>query len=135
MSASVQPSKGEEKLPYLFYGTLKRGGRLNHVLTEPRGCEVARFRGNATVQGLLYMVRGGGFPALRPGNGRVHGELWEGISEVLQHRLDSIEGHPWIYTRTRLKTTDGEMVWAYVYQRPVDGYQLIANGNFDVRTP
>jgi gamma-glutamylcyclotransferase (GGCT)/AIG2-like uncharacterized protein YtfP len=124
------------ELPLLVYGTLKRGGRLHNVLARPYGCEQARYRGNATVHGLIYMVKGGGFPALRPSStGLVHGELFEHIPLPLWRQLDSIEGHPWMYLRTKLKTTDGESVWAYVYQRSIDGCELIESGNFDVRTP
>lgn len=115
------------------YGTLKRGGALHYNLSRQTGCIPARFRGEAQVPGLLYVSKTGWYPRMLPGNGIVHGELWEHIGDPLLARLDLIEGHPTLFERRRVKTTDGEEVWAYFYALPVAGLDVLPSGKFDVR--
>ena len=111
--------------PLFVYGTLKRGGALNSYL------EGARYRGEATIQGLLYISKEGWYPRLRPGNGTVHGELFGDVSDALLWQLDAVEGHPYLFERRETKTQDGETVWAYWYNGDIGGIEVLPGGNFD----
>jgi gamma-glutamylcyclotransferase (GGCT)/AIG2-like uncharacterized protein YtfP len=74
-----------------FYGTLMSDDCRGHVL-RGFGRPVAR----GTVRGDLFEVGSGMFPALMPGDGVVHGEVWEVDPSLLRAALnvtDRIESY------------------------------------------
>jgi gamma-glutamylcyclotransferase (GGCT)/AIG2-like uncharacterized protein YtfP len=106
------------------YGTLKSKGRLNPIMLQHE----ATFLGESTFQGDLYSL--GSFPAAVEGTGTVVCEVWE-CSDELVARLDSIEGHPWHYRRSRVWTPNFGEVQAYIYQRKLHSFDRpIASGNW-----
>ncbi len=44
--------------------------------------------------------------------------------------FDALEGHPNLYTRTKVHTIEGEEVWVYVYNGRIDDRTKIEHGNF-----
>jgi gamma-glutamylcyclotransferase (GGCT)/AIG2-like uncharacterized protein YtfP len=108
-----------------FYGSLKRGGKLNGILLDGK----ATFLGESTFEGDLFHL--GSYPAAVKGSGVVHCEVWE-CSDALVKRLDGVEGHPWMYLRSKVWTPEFGEVQTYVYQRHLRGAKLIASGNYNV---
>lgn len=109
-------------LQIAVYGTLKRGGRLNAYM------QPSTFLGEDHFPGVLYSW--GQVPAALPGDGLVHCEVWECPETVVRH-LDAIEGHPWAYRRSLVKTSKFGEVWAYIYQGRMTGARLLEDGFFD----
>jgi gamma-glutamylcyclotransferase (GGCT)/AIG2-like uncharacterized protein YtfP len=105
----ANPSKAGVRI--CVYGSLKARGKLHHNMQS------ARFLGETTFPGQLFHL--GSYPALRPAEGPediVHGEVYE-CPDALVRRLDSIEGHPWMYKRTPIQTANFGECEVYVYQR------------------
>ncbi len=104
------------------YGTLKKGGRLNHYLDE------SRFVENKIIKGYsLYNL--GWFPGIQftgEETDVVHGEVWEISGDTLTI-LDRVEGVPTLYTRIE----DDDM-FLYLYNGDVSNYGQIKTGIFDV---
>jgi len=73
------------------YGTLKKDFPLYHYMQGSKFLESKEVKG-------LQMYDYGSFPIVWPGNGVVHGELYE-VSEETLAVLDRIEGHPRFYER------------------------------------
>ena len=96
------------------YGTLKRG-RGNHAVVADLVAGVEP----ATVPGFTLLDLGA-FPAAIPCEGGwVRGEVLafrDGDAERALGRLDRLEGHPTLYRREVVETTDGEAVWTYIWQ-------------------
>lgn len=90
------------------YGTLKKGGS-NHALLEG-----ATFIGNGITKGKHLMLDTGGFPVVLDTNEVQHvsGELYE-VDDSIVHRLDQLEGHPHMFTRTPIEVDVND---AGVYQ-------------------
>lgn len=121
------------------YGTLKRG-----QIREQLWPATPRSVHSAWVRGALYGRDD--YPAMRPGDHRVAGELWrfdsQDIDRVL-NALDRIEGtnqpgHPDLYRREISQVFDlnGEpLARAYLYfyaTDPVlDGFELLAESEQD----
>lgn len=114
------------------YGTLQdaypRQG-LRRLAAE-RGLAV-ELLGPATTAGLIYDL--GAFPALTPGSGIVHGELFD-VPDELIPRIDEYEGTPHHYTRRPITATfaDGSAfeAWAYFIVTPPPASRRIASGNW-----
>jgi gamma-glutamylcyclotransferase (GGCT)/AIG2-like uncharacterized protein YtfP len=110
------------------YGSLKKGGKLAHNMQS------ARFLGETTFPGQLYHL--GSYPALRPAEGPedvVQGEVYE-VGDALLARLDSIEGHPWMYKREPIQTPNFGECQAYFYQRKLHSAdRRIPDGNYNVK--
>lgn len=122
------------------YGTLRRDPShdMFHVLAR-----VARFLGEAEVQGRLYDL--GAYPgiALTDDNRLVKGELYEiqpeHWREAIQ-RLDEYEGchesdplpHEYRRELVHARLNDGRRLsaWAYVLNRPIDGLPEISSGDY-----
>jgi gamma-glutamylcyclotransferase (GGCT)/AIG2-like uncharacterized protein YtfP len=105
----ANPSRTGNRI--ICYGSLKRNGKLHGNMKD------ARFLGETTFPGQLFSL--GPYPALRPAETEtdiVHGEVYE-VGDALLKRLDSIEGHPWMYKRTRIETPNFGECQVYVYQR------------------
>ena len=101
------------------YGTLKPGGK-NFRVAECGGAFSVR---EAYVEGMrLYALEPESYPAMIPGEGRVHGFVldYEDIAAALPH-LDALEGcdlSPPLYHRVLTKVhPTGETVWTYLYAR------------------
>jgi len=91
------------------YGTLKRGFRLHRFLAG------ARYLGEAKVSGFkMYDL--GWYPGIVPGEGLVHGELYEVDLKTLL-LLDEVEAEGEEYDRRLCEviTEDGRKTWAFVY--------------------
>lgn len=97
------------------YGTLKRGFRLNPVLSN------SFFVGETIVEGY-DMFSLGAFPAIKSGEGSVHGEVYE-VDERTLSVLDQIEGVPHLYVRQKIQTPLGEC-FAYIME-DADQYEKI----------
>ena len=103
--------------PYVFvYGTLKRGGSNNHLLSTSTFITVAESLDHSQLFDL------GGFPCWSPTNplsdalcAPVRGEIWE-VSLRDFMRLDELEGHPRFFYRSQLNFTDDSNTYrAWVY--------------------
>lgn len=87
------------------YGTLKQGFGNSGLLNR------ASYLGNAYIKGNMYSL--GVFPAVSlDGNYRILGEVYR-IDEEILSELDRLEGFPWFYHRSLVRTTDDELVWVY----------------------
>jgi gamma-glutamylaminecyclotransferase len=83
------------KTVLFFYGTLKTGGRANHLLAG------AEFLRPAWTLPLYRLYGLGPFPGLvvdRAKGMAIHGELWA-VDDALLSRLDRYEGVPGLFTR------------------------------------
>lgn len=123
------------------YGTLMPGGSNVHV-AECGGPFTVR---EAYVEGfVLYHLEPEGYPAMVPGEGRVHGVLldYDAIDVALVH-LDALEGvaeEPPYYRREIVEALPMlESVWTYLYARPQrleqPGAQRISTGRWQARGP
>ncbi|MCB2080487.1 MAG: gamma-glutamylcyclotransferase [Novosphingobium sp.] len=123
---------------FFFYGTLidcraNPAARHMHTHLRPLGRTVAA--------GRLYAIpdRGGWYPALLPGRGKVHGRLYEAMDSFSSGdlaRMDAYEDYDSkrpaasLYLRKSV-ATDAMRAEAYVYNRPVPlRARRIASGDF-----
>jgi gamma-glutamylcyclotransferase (GGCT)/AIG2-like uncharacterized protein YtfP len=102
------------------YGTLKPGGRYHHVAKEAGEFTYEKAHLENFV---LYHLEPEGYPAIIPGDGIVHGYVfdYESIEEalVMLDKLEAIHDEPPEYTREHaLAKPMNETVWVYVYARP-----------------
>ncbi len=130
----------EETALLFVYGTLMSGCERGDFLN--RGHKV-RFLGAGITQGKLYDL--GNFAGLiESDHGMpVRGEIYEIIDEeTFFATLDIIEGY-WpqqpersLYVRKQVavQTENGLLhAWAYVYNQPVNGFSIIASGDYRQR--
>lgn len=125
------------------YGTLKSdGGTASAKPLRLALARHARLVGNAHCRGLLYRVSW--FPALVPApraSQRVYGELYQVLAPgPLLPLLDKFEGFDASsparsdYLRRKMPVTleNGKTApaWVYLYNRPVNGLELIESGVF-----
>lgn len=102
-------------LPLFVYGTLLRG--------QPRAALTGnRRRGAAWTTGTLYHLPAG-YPALtREGNGQVHGEWVDAVSDSVLAVLDRYEGvHEGLYERVEIQvhTASGPFTaWSWIMADP-----------------
>ena len=96
----------------------------------------ARHLGPGRVRGSLHDL--GDYPGLTlRGAGIVHGEILRSSDSKLLSDLDAYELYDpenlanSEYRRVRIALLDsGEIVWAYVYLRPLAGHPIIATGDW-----
>ncbi len=115
------------------YGTLLKG------LQRERALSRSDFLGNGHIKGELYDL--GRFPALKAGNNKVFGELYEVSEQILNH-FDQIEGFKAtnkaesLYIREMVDfhladTSEIIITETYFYNRSVVGRStLIPNGDY-----
>lgn len=92
------------------YGTLKAGMPNNYLLAS------AQFMGKDEAPGVLYS--GSSFPMAVPcpnEERKIQGEVYDVDGETLQ-RLDALEGHPRMYTRTPVRLSSGKKASIYYWQ-------------------
>lgn len=122
---------------FVFYGLLKQG-----AAGQPSGLDLAgagefgapcRFRGR--------MVDLGGFPGVVAGDALCHGIRWRLRDASIVPEMDEFEDvtddpETSMYLRVRVLLLDdagaatGENAWIYWYNRSVDGYAPVADGNW-----
>jgi len=99
------------KIPVFVYGTLLTGeGNWSWALAPDVG-KPALLAG-------FQMIHLGGFPGIIDSEvecNPIVGEIFYCNKETLR-QLDRLEGHPTFYKRRKCTTTDGEVVFTYVYQ-------------------
>lgn len=110
--------KAKGKIRVFVYGTLKRGNGL-HALIERGNTD---FIGRNYIESNLMLADMGFYPALVPdtyepsAKYKVFGEVYAVDDETLA-AIDMAEGHPRLYKRHKVWTSDPAMkVWAYVLQ-------------------
>ena len=117
-----------------LYGTL-RDAEVRHSLgLAGRVRRLGRFR----LHGILYDL--GPYPALGPGKGVVHGELYELLDTGALAVMDTFEefdpARPklstYIRERWRLRVPDVEC-WVYRYNKPVRGLPRVLGGDWLAR--
>jgi gamma-glutamylcyclotransferase (GGCT)/AIG2-like uncharacterized protein YtfP len=126
----VAPDRRERVGEFLLfvYGTLMRDGPRAGVLAGQRFLAEAR-----TAPGYaLYDL--GPYPALvRGGAGAVRGELFA-VAGSLRGRLDRVEVAPQLYRQEEVSLEGvAGPVFAYFYQRGVNGAPPVAGGRWDNR--
>lgn len=110
-------SQGER---VFVYGTLKRGSPYHALYLGGRG----RYLGVARVAGELWDT-GWGYPALVPGSGWVHGELYGGLEADDLARLDEWEDYHGPHHANNLYERVRRIVWwtdAQGRARPVSAW-------------
>lgn len=109
------------------YGTLKRGGPLNQVLSRVG----ASFMKGAKVEGYTLWSVDGVFPAMLPEkDGVVKGEIWA-VPDSAMDLLDRIEIS---YDRKVLLTSDHEAVNTYVWRGWADPWMQPHGEEWDTKT-
>lgn len=88
------------------YGTL-RSTECNHRVMKN---VEAVFLSNSQIR--AEAVPGLAYPAIKEGLGLVDGEVYA-VPDYALKVLDRFEGHPWLYTRKEVETTDGLKVSVY----------------------
>jgi gamma-glutamylaminecyclotransferase len=106
------------KIALFVYGTLKRGGRSNHLL------DGQEFLGDAQTMPFYCLYDHGDHPCLVEDRQRgmaVRGEVWL-VDEATLACLDQYEEVPTYFTRRELRVREFEPpVFAYFYQGDVSG--------------
>ena len=107
------------------YGTLKRGLALEAEMRRAGG----KYLGPATIRGDLYDL--GPYPAVVPGRGTVHGELYLVPKSGLA-RLDRVEGDEYVRRRVTARCAAGSPVraWAYFYRRRLGRARRLTQGRY-----
>jgi gamma-glutamylcyclotransferase (GGCT)/AIG2-like uncharacterized protein YtfP len=137
--SAPEPPLTAQRLPVFVYGTLRRGEK-NHA-RYLGGRTVSELSG--TVAGELFFVADGGYPYLRPGPGRVHGELLELAPQHYASTLAGLdaleeydpldEAHS-VYLRrsAQVRLADGSerLAWVYYWNLPEVVGERIASGDF-----
>ena len=105
----------KNKIKLFVYGSLRRGLRLNHILTDMG----AVFLSDGMTKDNFHVHDLGFFPGLEKNKAgvRVFGEVWL-ISEDCLLYLDLVEGVPTLYERKveKIETTDGNTVKCFMYE-------------------
>lgn len=105
------------------YGTLMRGFGNHHYL------DGQTFLRKAETQ-PAYTLYGQGVPFMVPGGQTaVKGELYEVDVRQIRDRIDRLEAHPDVYTRTLITLDDGTEAWAYLSKSTYFG-RVIPDGDF-----
>lgn len=108
------------------YGTLKQGGSANDLL------QGAVCIGKVTTHPRYHLYRIGTFPGMVVGDetGGVTGELFE-VDDRCLKGLDQYEGVPYLFRREEIDLSCGVKAWAYLYNRSVNKYKRIMEGEWE----
>ncbi|MEX1250580.1 MAG: gamma-glutamylcyclotransferase family protein [Hyphomonas sp.] len=122
---------------FVFYGLLKQGAAGAPAALDLAGAGTfgtpCRFRGR--------MVDLGGFPGVVAGETVCHGLLWRLRDADIVPEIDAFEdvtddASTSLYLRVKVALLNdagaatGEDAWIYWYNRSVDGYAPVADGNW-----
>ena len=116
------------------YGTLKKGFPLHSRL------EKGTYICNGSLEGYeMFAVASGGYPAIKKGEGTIHGELYE-VDDRTLISLDMVEGEGYLFKRecVTVEKEDGQeaQAWVYAYLHPVDEvYIRIPSGEWKAGGP
>lgn len=130
MTAVDQPRTGDW---IALYGSLMRGlGGLESLGIRHR----LRYAGPCTCRGQLFDL--GSYPGLRPGGGRVVGELHALLDPTVIEILDEFEGYDAtrrersLYLRERVALIEPEetSAWIYVFNSVPDASATISSGDW-----
>jgi gamma-glutamylcyclotransferase (GGCT)/AIG2-like uncharacterized protein YtfP len=118
---------------FFVYGTLKEGGHFADQFDEYRTAAM-----QAKLEGFeLFNL--GWFPAIKPGEGTVQGELHRYTNaDMVRGMFDRIEGYTGdpktsMYDRRRVTVTTDEgkeEAWAYVFMGKVDKKNKVKDGEW-----
>lgn len=112
------------------YGTLRLGERSEGMLTDR-----SKYIGSSSISGaVLYNI--GSFPGLiinTESKSKVTGDVFEITHHTLAMSLDRYEGYPDLYDRIQVHADSGDIVWVYIFNRPVKGYDIIVSGDWKRR--
>lgn len=116
---------------FAAYGTFRIEARRPHT---PNRWHVTPA-GPCVIPGRLYQM--GGYPVLKPGAGKVKGDLfelpWQFDFAVFDRYEDYHPTRPWAcrYLRRRIRLIRPAVgAWVYLYAWPVDTATLIASGDW-----
>ena len=122
---------------FVFYGLLKQGAAGAPAALDLAGAgdfgARCRFRGR--------MVDLGGFPGVVAGEALCHGLRWRVRDAGIVQAMDAFEDvtedpATSLYLRVKVPPLDdagaatGETAWIYWYNRSVDGYEPVTDGNW-----
>jgi gamma-glutamylcyclotransferase (GGCT)/AIG2-like uncharacterized protein YtfP len=133
-SGQVDPNTIDPDRLIGLYGTLRDAELRRSLGLAGRVRRLGRFR----LAGILYDL--GPYPALAPGKGVVHGELYELMDKGVLAVMDKYEEYdpsrlkrsP--YRRERWRLADPDLdCWVYVYNRPVRGLPRVLGGDWLAR--
>lgn len=133
-SGQIDPKTIDPDRLIALYGTLRDAELRRSLGLAGRVRRLGRFR----LQGILYDL--GPYPALAPGKGVVHGELYELMDKGALAVMDDYEEFdaarpkfsPYLRERWRLAVPDVEC-WVYVYNRPLRGLPRVLGGDWVAR--
>jgi len=133
-SGQVDPNTIDPDRLIALYGTLRDEALRRSLGLAGRVRRLGRFR----LQGIMYDL--GPYPALAPGKGVVHGELYELLDKGALSVMDGYEEFdaarpklsPYLRERWQLADPDVEC-WVYVYNRPVRGLTRVLGGDWVAR--
>jgi gamma-glutamylcyclotransferase (GGCT)/AIG2-like uncharacterized protein YtfP len=133
-SGQVDPKTIDPDRLIALYGTLRDAELQRSLGLAGRVRRLGRFR----LQGIMYDL--GPYPALAPGKGVVHGELYELMDKGVLLILDGYEEYDpsrlklSAYLRERWRLADPDVeCWVYVYNRPVRGLPRVLGGDWVAR--
>jgi gamma-glutamylcyclotransferase (GGCT)/AIG2-like uncharacterized protein YtfP len=114
---------------YAVYGTLKQGHGNHNVILAKNPIQTEKIKG-------FKMYTNGAFPMIVPASNKneILIEIYE-VSDVnTKMRLDRLEGYnpvtnTGMYIRKQIDTSLGK-AWIYVWNRGVDNYDIVKNGDF-----
>lgn len=118
---------------YAVYGTLKRGQGNYRLLDN----EHSKFLGTTVTPKEFSLYHLGGFPGIKKrGNTEVEIEVFEVNNEVVEQRVDNLEGYNGnnnphnLYNKEIINTKFGK-AYIYTYNYEVEENRLIENGKWN----
>jgi len=115
-----------------FYGSLRKG--FSNSLSQT-ALDSLEYIGPCTIRGKIYDLKH--YPALKPGEGEVVGDLFRILDKSILPIIDAYElqdnSNPHLagFKRKAVKLAAPKLVcWVYYYQGTVEPRQYISTGNW-----
>lgn len=114
-----------------FYGSLQRG---EYPYKHLELASMLEFVDSVTYPGELRDM--GQYPACKPGNTAVHGELFKvtdvKVAAILDHfeRFDEADLKESLYLRERITLDSGVQAWTYLYNQDFSDRPVIESGDW-----
>ncbi len=114
-----------------FYGSLQRG---EYPYKHLELASMLEFVDSVTYLGELRDM--GQYPACKPGETAVHGELFKvkdiKVAAILDHfeRFDETNPEQSLYLRERITLESGVQAWTYLYNQDFSDRPVIENGDW-----